>query len=426
MSETTDLAARRAIETVWRMQAPRLVAGLVRILRDISLAEELAQDALVIALDQWPKTGVPDNPAAWLMTTAKRRAIDYFRRNAMAARKLETLAHEIETDAAPPDPADRLDDDLGDELLGLMFISCHPALSSEAQAALTLRLIGGLSTGEIARAFLVSEATMAQRIVRAKKTIAEAGIGYEIPIGADRRARLGAVLGVLYLIFNEGYSATAGQDWMRPQLCEEAVRLARILVGLAPDEPEVHGLVALLELQSSRLRARTGLDGQPVLLLAQNRGNWDRLLIGRGLAALDTAEALGGGNGYYALQAGIAACHARAATPEATDWSRIARLYGALAVIAPSPIIELNRAVAIGMADGAAAGLAHLEAAVDASALKAYPLFEAARGDLLEKLGRFVEAAEAFERAAKLTQNASERAVLEQRGRNITKNLTGS
>ncbi|MDR3471956.1 MAG: RNA polymerase sigma factor [Devosia sp.] len=405
----------RAIEATYRVEAPRLIAGLTRIVRDVGLAEELAQDALVVALDQWPDSGVPRNPGAWLMTTAKRRALDYFRRNKMAARKLDALAYEMETDADAPDPDKALDDDYGDDLLGLIFTSCHPALSAEARAALTLRLIGGLTTDEIARAFLAAEPTIAQRIVRAKRTLAEAGLPFEIPRGADREARLASVLEVLYLIFNEGYSATAGEDWLRRELCDEALRLGRILAGLAPQEPEVHGLVALMEIQASRLAARTGPDGEPILLLDQDRARWDQMLIRRGLAALGRAQDLNGSNGPYALQAAIAACHARARRAEATDWQQIAALYAALADQTPSPVIELNRAVAVSMADGPTVGLALVDALAEAPALKGYHLLPSVRGDLLFKLGRLDEAQAEFLKAAGMTRNAREKVLLEAR-----------
>ncbi|MCM2335902.1 MAG: RNA polymerase sigma factor [Pseudomonas sp.] len=408
----------RSIDTVWRMESPRLIAGLVRMVRDVGLAEELAQDALVAALEHWPGDGVPDNPGAWLMATAKRRAIDRLRHLQLQQRKHEQLA--IEADDAPPpfaapDDADRLDDDIGDDLLRLVFTACHPVLSTEARVALTLRLLGGLSTDEIARAFLVPEPTVAQRIVRAKKTLAKADVAYEVPRGPELSERLGSVLEVVYLIFNEGYAATAGDDWMRPALCDEALRLGRVLAGLAPREPEVHGLLALMEIQASRAKARVAADGTPILLLEQDRGRWDRLLIGRGLASLATAERLGGGDGPYALQAAIAACHARAATAGATDWPRIAALYARLAARAPSPIVELNRAVAVGMADGPAAGLALADALRDAPQLQHYHLLPAVRGDLLHKLGRRDEARGEFERAAALTRNAREQALLRER-----------
>jgi len=405
---------QRAIETVWHMESPRLIGGLVRLVRDVGLAEDLAQDALVAALEQWPETGVPRNPGAWLMATARRRAIDHFRHHGMAEQKHEQLGRE--TDDNQVDTHDSLvnamDDEIGDDLLRLLFISCHPVLSVEARAALTLRLLGGLTTTEIARAFLVPEPTIAQRIVRAKRTIAEARVPYEVPRGADRAARLTSVLGVIYLIFNEGYSATAGEDWMRPALCEDALRLGRILTTLAPDNAEVHGLVALMEIQASRARARVHAQGEPVLLLDQDRGRWDRLLINRGLAALAKAESIGGSLGPYALQAAIAACHARALRPEDTDWNRIVALYDALSELTPSPIIELNRAVAISMAHGPEAGLDVVEPLVDEPALKGYHLLPAVRADLLFKLGRLDEARCDFERAAFLTQNVRERKLL--------------
>ena len=404
----------QAIETVWRIESPRLIGGLVRMVRDVGLAEDLAQDALLSALEQWPESGVPRNPGAWLMATARRRAIDHFRHHGMAQHKHEQIGREI--DESQPDTiaglVDSMDDDIGDDLLRLLFISCHPVLSVEARAALTLRLIGGLSTLEIARAFLVPEPTIAQRIVRAKRTIAEARVPYEVPRGADRVARIASVLGVIYLIFNEGYSATAGDDWMRPALCEDALRLGRILATLAPDNAEVHGLVALMEIQASRSRARVGPDGEPILLMEQDRARWDRLLINRGLAALAKAEAIGGSLGPYALQAAIAACHARATRPEDTDWHRIVALYDALAELAPSPVIELNRAVAISMADGPGAGLDIVDTLLDEPALKGYHLLPAVRGDLLVKLGRHAEARGEFERAAFLTQNVRERKLL--------------
>jgi RNA polymerase sigma-70 factor (ECF subfamily) len=405
----------RAIEAVYRIEAPRLIAGLTRVVRDVGLAEELAQDALLVALDRWPESGVPHNPGAWLMTAAKRRALDYFRRNKMVARKLDALAYDIETDTDAPDPDAALDDDVGDNLLSLIFTACHPALSTEARLALTLRLIGGLTTDEIARAFLVPEPTIAQRIVRAKRTLAEAGLPFEVPRGADRDARLASVLEVIYLIFNEGYSATAGEDWMRTELCDEALRLGRILAGLAPQESEVHGLVALMEIQASRATARTAPDGSPVLLLDQDRGRWDQLLIRRGLSALARAQGLGGAIGPYALQAAIAACHARAGTPAATDWRLIAALYGALVTLIPSPVIELNRAVAIGMAEGPQAGLDIVDALVAEPALKSYHLLPSVRGDLLQKLGRLDEARAEFTRAANMTRNAREKALLQAR-----------
>ncbi len=405
----------RAIDAVWRIESARLVAGLTRIVRDVGLAEDLAHDALVAALEQWPESGVPDKPGAWLMAIGKRRAIDRLRRKAVLERKQEELGYALEIEQATEagNPAALVcDDDIGDDLLQLMFIACHPVLSTDARIALTLRLLGGLTTDEIARAFLVPEPTVAQRIVRAKRTLAEARVPFEVPTKAERAERLSSVLGVLYLVFNEGYSATAGDDWMRPALCEEAMRLGRILATLAPDEPEVHGLISLMELQASRARARVGPNGAPILLLDQNRARWDRLLIGRGLAALQRAERLGGARGVYALQAAIAACHARARTPEATDWQRIAALYGSLGQLAPSPVIELNRAVAVGMAEGPAAGLVIVDALTSDPSLQEYHYLPAARGDLLEKLGRFDEARTELERAASLTRNARERGVL--------------
>jgi RNA polymerase sigma factor (sigma-70 family) len=412
----SETDTNRAVEAVYRIEAPRLVAGLTRLVRDVGLAEELAQDALLVALDQWPKVGIPRNPGAWLMTTAKRRGFDYFRHNKMASRKLDAFAYDVEIAAEDaPDPDAALDDEVGDDLLSLIFTSCHPVLSAEARAALTLRLIGGLTTDEIARAFLVPEPTIAQRIVRAKRSLAEAGLPFEVPRGADRERRLASVLEVIYLIFNEGYSATAGETWLRRELCDEALRLGRVLAGLAPREAEVHGLVALMEIQASRLDARLGPDGAPILLLDQDRSHWDQLLIRRGLAALARAEALGGIGGPYTLQAAIAACHARARRPDATDWHRIASLYGELAAITPSPIVELNRAVAIAMADGPAAGLALVDVLVAEGGLKAYHLLPSVRGDLLQKLGRFSEARAEFARAAEMTRNVKEKALLEAR-----------
>ncbi|MCJ0826590.1 sigma-70 family RNA polymerase sigma factor [Luteimonas sp. 50] len=408
----------RAIDAVWRIESARVVAGLVRMVRDIDLAEELAQDALVSALERWPRDGVPDNPGAWLMATAKHRAIDRLRRGKLLQRKHEQLAHELEdeqSDAAARAESARdaeLDGGIGDDLLRLLFIACHPLLSTEAQVALTLRLLGGLTTAEIARAFLVPEATIAQRIVRAKRTLAQARVPFEVPRGEQLDARLGAVLAVLYLVFNEGYAATAGDDWMRPQLCEEAMRLGRILAGLMPRTAEVHGLLALMEIQASRIHARTGPAGEPVLLLDQDRARWDRLLIRRGLAALERAQQLGGGAGPYALQAAIAACHARALAPGDTDWPRIAALYAALARLAPSPVVELNRAVAVSMASGPAAGLAIVEAIAADPVLQAYHLLPSVRADLLAKLGRSDEARAEFARAAALARNARERELL--------------
>ena len=407
---------RREIDAVFRMERAKLIAGLARFTRDVGLAEELAQDALVSALDQWPRTGVPRNPGAWLMAAAKNRAIDLFRRNRIAERKYAEVGRELEEEErAVPDYDTALDDDIGDDLLSLIFTACHPVLKPEARAALTLRLLGGLTTAEIARAFLVPEPTIAQRIVRAKKTLAEAKVPFETPRGPERAERLASVLGVLYLIFNEGYTATAGEDWMRPKLSQEALRLGRVLAGLTADEPEVHGLVALMEIQASRFGARVGPDGEPILLLDQNRARWDRLLIRRGLAALDRAVALGGAEGPYALQGAIAACHARARTAEETDWAQIAALYGMLAARHPSPVIELNRAVAVSMAEGPAAGLALVETVAEDPTLKAYHVLPSVRGDLLFKLQRFAEAKTEFERAAKLTRNERERALLMRR-----------
>jgi RNA polymerase sigma-70 factor (ECF subfamily) len=404
----------RAIDAVFRIEWARLIAGLARIVRDVGVAEELAQDAMVTALEQWPESGVPDNPGAWLMATAKRRAIDRLRRRKRAERKHEELGRELDArqQAAVAELDAALDDDIGDDLLRLVFTACHPVLSTEGRVALTLRLVGGLTTDEIARAFLVPEPTVAQRIVRAKRTLAEARVPFEVPRGADRAARLSSVLEVLYLIFNEGYAATAGDDWMRPALCEDALRLGRILAELAPAEAQVHGLVALMEIQASRARARTDHSGEPILLLDQDRGRWDQVLIGRGLAALARAETLDGALGPYALQAAIAACHARARTAPETDWVRIADLYDALARVSPSPVVELNRAVAVGMALGPAAGLARVDALVSEPALQGYHLLPSVRGDLLFKLGRFAEARVEFERAAGLTRNARERDLL--------------
>jgi RNA polymerase sigma factor (sigma-70 family) len=406
--------AHRAVEAVWRIESARLIAGLAGLVRDVGVAEELAQDALVAALEQWPAEGVPRNPGAWLMTTAKRRAIDLIRRNERLERKLTELGHGLETeaDSAGSEFDAVLAEDIEDDLLRLVFISCHPVLSTDARVALTLRLLGGLSTDEIARAFLVPEATVAQRIVRAKRTLADANVPFEVPEPAERTARLASVLEVIYLVFNEGYSATAGDDWVRPALCEDALRLGRILAGLMPAEPEVHGLVALMEIQASRLRARIGPDGEPVTLLDQDRRRWDRLLIHRGLAALDRASELGGQAGPYALQAAIAACHARASTAEETDWARIAALYDALARVAPSPVVELNRAVAHAMAYGAGRGLDLVDALVGEPSLQRYHLLPSVRGDLLARLGRFAEARAEFERAASLTRNARERDLL--------------
>jgi RNA polymerase sigma factor (sigma-70 family) len=407
----------RAIDAVWRIESPRLIAGLTRMVGDVGTAEDLAQDALVAALERWPASGVPEKPGAWLMAVAKRRAIDLLRRRTRLERKEAEVGYEMEAQfgRAVPDLDAELDDQVGDDMLRLMFIACHPVLSTEARVALTLRLLGGLTTVEIARAFLVPEPTIAQRIVRAKRTLAEARVPFEVPRGAELAARLSSVLGVLYLVFNEGYSATAGDDWMRPALCEEALRLGRILAELAPEEPEVHGLVALMEIQASRAGARTGPKGEPVLLLDQDRTRWDHLLIRRGLAALERAETLGGVLGPYALQAAIAACHARARTPEETDWPRIAALYDALAQLMPSPVVELNRAVALGMAFGPAAGLELVDTLTSEPTLEGYHLLPSVRGDLLMKLGRFEEAQEEFKRAASLTRNSRERALLLER-----------
>jgi RNA polymerase sigma factor (sigma-70 family) len=404
---------RGAIDAVWRIESPRLIAALARMTRDVGVAEDLAQDALVAALEQWPGSGVPDNPGAWLMATARRRGIDRYRREATLRRKREELGHEVAREQmTPPDLAAAADDVIGDDLLALIFTTCHPALSPEARVALTLRLLGGLTTAEIARAFLVPEATIAQRIVRAKRTLSAAGVPFEVPGAAELPARLGSVLGVVYLVFNEGYSATAGDDWVRPGLCEDALRLGRILAGLAPREPEVHGLVALMEIQASRSRARIGRDGRPVLLLEQDRSRWDRILITRGLVALERARELGGATGPYALQAAIAACHARALTADGTDWERIAALYDALGQISPSPVVELNRAVAVAMAFGAAAGLEIADALTGEPALASYHLLPSVRGDLLTRLGRHDEARAEFARAASMTRNARERELL--------------
>ncbi len=413
----TTADTHRAIETVWKIEAPRLIAGLARMLRDVGQAEDLAQEALLVALERWPLDGVPDNPGAWLMTTAKRRAIDLLRHHRMQDDKRAALECELETAAMThaPDHADALDDDIGDDLLRLIFTACHPVLTRDMQVALTLRMLGGLTTPEIARAFLVPEPTVAQRIVRAKRTLAEKHVPFEVPRGEDLAPRLAAVLEVVYLIFNEGYTATSGGDWARPALCEEAMRLGRVLAGLAPREPEVHGLVALMEIQASRLHARVGRDGAPVLLLDQDRSRWDRLLIRRGLAGLKRAQKLGGAVGNYALQAAIAACHARAVHADDTDWARIASLYARLAEIAPSPVVELNRAVAVSMAEGPQAGLALVDGLRDADALRDYHLLPSVRGDLLFKLGRRSEARAEFERAASLTGNAREAALLRQR-----------
>ena len=410
----TATNAHRAIEAVWRIESAKLIAGLTRIVRDVGLAEDLAQDALVAALERWPESGVPDNPGAWLMATAKHRAIDAMRRNSLLERKHEQLGHELEAqqERAVPDLDAAIDDHVGDDLLRLVFISCHPVLSTDARVALTLRLLGGLTTEEIARAFLVPETTIAQRIVRAKRTLADAKVPFEVPRGAEFDARLSSVAQVIYLVFNEGYSATAGDDWLRPTLCEDALRLGRILAELVPNEAEVHGLVALMEIQASRAHARVGPSGEPVLLLDQDRTRWDYVLVNRGLAALARADALGGERGPYALQAAIAACHARARTAEETDWTQIARLYDELAQLVPTPVVELNRAVAISMAFGPKAGLELVDALADSAALESYHLLPSVRGDLLAKLGRHREARTEFERAASLTKNAREQALL--------------
>lgn len=409
----------RTIDVVWRIESAKIIATLARIVRDIELAEELAQDAMVIALEQWPESGIPDNPGAWLTATAKHHAIDRLRRNISLERKYEELGRGLEI--GPANTSAEFDavfeDGIGDDLLRLIFTACHPVLSSEARIALTLRLLGGLTTEEIARAFLISKATVAQRIVRAKRTLAEAHVPFEIPGEAERAARLSSVLEIIYLIFNEGYSATAGDDWVRPALCEDALRLGRILAELVPDEPEVHGLVALMEIQASRLRARVGPSGEPILLLDQNRARWDQLLIRRGLAALERAEKLGGALGPYALQAAIAACHARARTPEETDWARIVALYDALAQLAPSPVVELNRAVALAMAYGPAAGLEIVDTLNSEPSLNNYHLLPSVRGELLARIGRFDEAHAEFERAATLTRNVRERDLLIERAR---------
>jgi RNA polymerase sigma-70 factor (ECF subfamily) len=410
----TDL--HRTIDAVWRIESPRLIAALARMVRDVGIAEDLAQDALVTALERWPESGIPDNPGAWLMATAKRRAIDHLRRNQMLTRTHDQLGRAIdEANLTPPDLDSALDDPVGDDLLRLIFTACHPVLPTEGRIALTLRLLGGLTTPEIARAFLVPEPTVAQRIVRAKRTLADAQIPFEVPRGAELKERLASVLEVIYLVFNEGYSATAGDDWLRPELCEDALRLGRILAGLAPDEPEVHGLVALMEIQASRSRARIGPGGAPILLLEQNRARWDHVLIARGLAALARAEQLGGAIGPYALQAAIAGCHARARAAADTDWRRIALLYSMLARVTPSPVVELNRAVAVGMAEGPAAGLAIVETLAGEKTLSGYHLLPAVRGDFLFKLGRHDEARAEFERAASLTRNTREQELLRSR-----------
>ena len=409
----------RAIDAVWRIESARIIAGLARVLRDVGLAEELAQDALVAALEQWPASGIPDNPGAWLMAVAKHRAIDRLRRSKLFEQKQGELARELQSrqEKAVADFETAIDDDIGDDLLRLIFTACHPVLSPEGRVALTLRLLGGLNTEEIARAFLVPEPTVAQRIVRAKRALADARIPFEVPRGSERAARLSSVLEVIYLVFNEGYTATAGDDWLRPALCEDALRLGRILAELTPKEPEVHGLVALMEIQASRSRARVGSAGEPILLMDQDRSRWDQLLIRRGLAALDRAEKLAAARGPYTVQAAIAACHARARTPAETDWPRIVSLYEALAQLTPSPIVELNRAVAIAMAFGPAAGLEVIDNLASEPSLIAYHLFPSVRGDFLFRLGRFPDAQAEFERAASLTRNARESELLLGRAR---------
>src|SRR5438874_2962268 len=418
--EAGVIEAHRTIEAIWRIESARLIAGLARLVGDIGTAEELAQDALVAALEQWPTSGVPEKPGAWLMATAKHRAIDAVRRRQTLERKHEEMARDVERAEEGIDPNAAIDEDVGDDLLGLIFMACHPVLSRDARVALTLRVLGGLTTEEIARGFLVPVSSIAQRIVRAKRILAEAHVRFEVPSGPERAARLASVLEVIYLIFNEGYSATAGEDWIRPALCDDALRLGRILAELAPTEPEVHGLVALMEIHASRLRARVGPSGEPVLLLDQDRARWDRMLIRRGLAALDRADGLTGAMGPYALQAAIAACHARAATPAETDWPRIVALYDAVVQLAGSPVVELNRAVAVGMAFGPAAGLDLVDALVREPSLKAYHLLPAVRGDLLRKLGRSKEARAEFERAASLTLNVVERKLLRRRAAECT------
>ena len=417
------------MDAVWRIESPRLIAGVARLVRDVGIAEELAQDALVAALEQWPESGVPDNPGAWLMATAKHRAIDLIRRNETLGRKQEEIGRGLETSQLDSDAEydavlDAIDEDIRDDMLRLVFTACHPVLSTEARVALTLRMLGGLTTDEIARAFLVSEPTVAQRIVRAKKTLAKANVPFETPRGEERAARLASVLEVIYLIFNEGYSATAGTDWLRPEICADAMRLGRVLAELMPGEPEVHGLVSLMEVQASRFGARVGPDGEPILLLDQNRGRWDRLLINRGLTSLARAEKLGGAQGPYALQAAIAACHARAVRAEDTDWARIAGLYAVLGTITPSPIVELNHAVAISMAFGPQAGLDLVDDLVGRDVLDGYHLLPSVRGDLLAKLGRSAEAKTEFERAAELTRNTRERELLLGRARDCAENDT--
>jgi RNA polymerase sigma factor (sigma-70 family) len=415
----------RTIGAVWKIESARVIGGLTRIVHDVGIAEELAQDALVAALEQWPESGIPENPGAWLMATAKHRAIDYFRRNTLIDRKHEDLGRQMaEREMTVPDLAAEMDDHIGDDLLRLVFIACHPVLPTDARVALTLRLLGGLTTDEIARAYLATEPTIAQRIVRAKRTLAEAHVPFEVPRGAEFNARLASVLQVIYLVFNEGYSATAGDDWLRPALCEDALRLGRILAGLVPSEAEVHGLVALMEIQASRARARVGASGEPILLLDQDRAQWDQLLIHRGLTALDRAEKLAPKQGPYTVQAAIAACHARAGTADETDWARIVELYTELAEISPSPIVELNRAVAVGMAYGPAAGLNAVDPLQNDPALSSYHLLPSVRGDLLKKLGRWDEACVEFERAASMTRNARERNLLLERVRACREELS--
>ena len=414
----TPADTHAAIDAVWRIESPKLIAGLARIVRDIGIAEDLAQDALVAALQQWPESGIPDNPGAWLMAAAKHRAIDHLRRNQRLERKHEELGYEFKArEMSVPDLDAAIDDHIGDDLLRLVFVACHPVLSSEARVALTLRLVGGLTTDEIARAFLIPEPTVAQRIVRAKRTLAEARVPFEVPRGTELSARVSSVLAVIYLIFSEGYSTTAGDDWMRPALCEDALRLGRIVAELAPNEPEVHGLVALMEIQASRAKARVGPSGEPVLLLDQNRARWDQLLIRRGLAALERAKKLGQAPGSYLVQAEIAACHARARTPDETDWPRIVEFYDVLAQLMPSPVVELNRGVAVAMASGAAAGLEVVDELTSEPSFRNYHLLPSVRGDLLRKLGRFDEARIEFERAAALTRNTRERDLLLERAR---------
>jgi len=420
---TTDVY--RSIEAIWRIESARIIAGLTRMTRDVGLAEELAQDALVTALERWPESGIPDNPGAWLTATAKRRAIDMFRRNQRLGQKLETIGREQETEDEMDLSHLDADDTIEDDLLRLMFIACHPVLSREARVALTLRLLGGLSTEEIARAFLTPVTTVAQRLVRAKRTLKKANVPFEVPTGPEREARLSSVLEVLYLVFNEGYAATAGEDWMRPALCEDAMRLGRVLAGLAPAESEVHGLVALMEIQASRTHARLGRDGQPVLLMDQDRSRWDRMLIQHGLTALGRAESLGGAFGQYALQAAIAACHARARTADETDWERIAALYDALAAVSPSPVVELNRAVAVSRAFGPAEGLVIVDRLVADGALRGYHLLPSVRADLLMQLGWFEDARAEFEAAAEMTSNERERAMLLTRASECAASQTG-